>query len=142
MALLVLPDAWWHCCCCWWWWRRWWCCVLQRGFMWDTERLVAQVAHRSVFMPKLPHLFATCMWVYLRLDGSKRSECLPLVISQISRLRTPRARAMDLGRDLNLRPGFRRVPWPPRSRAHETRLAGGGAKKADVRETFMLYIAI
>ena len=35
---------------------------------------------------KAADLFAICMWVYMRLDGSKRSESLPVVISQISQL--------------------------------------------------------
>ena len=30
-----------------------------------------------------PHMFATCMWVYMSLDGSKRSYCLSVDISQI-----------------------------------------------------------
>ena len=51
---------------------------------------------------------------------------------------------MDPGRDQKLHPGFRRVPWPPRSRGYEKRLADGGAKNADVQKKFILslYIAI
>ena len=46
---------------------------------------------------------------------------------------------MDPGRDLNLPPGFRLVPWPPRSREQDKGLAGGGEKNADVPKTSILY---
>ena len=103
------------------------------------HRTAGGASRTSVFMPKLPNFFATCMWVYMRLDGSKRSECLPVAISQISRLWTLRVRAMDPGRDLNMHPGFRRVPRPPGCREHEKRLAGGRAKNANVPKKFILY---
>ena len=73
----------------------------------------------SVFMPKLPHCYATCMSVYMRLDGFKRSESLPAVISRFRDFE-------PLEHDQNLHRGFSRVPWPPRSQDHEKRLEGGG----------------
>ena len=50
------------------------------------HRTAGETSHTSIVMTNLPHRFVTCMWVYKRLDGSKHSECLPVVISQISRL--------------------------------------------------------
>ena len=45
---------------------------------------------------------------------------------------------MHPGKDLNLYPSFRRVPWSARTREHEKRLVGGGTKNTDVIKSFIL----
>ena len=50
------------------------------------HRTVGGVSRTSVFMPKLPHFVDTGTWVFMCLNGFKRSESLPVAISQISGL--------------------------------------------------------
>ena len=50
------------------------------------HRTAGGASRTWLFMPKLPHFFAICMWVYMRLDNFKRSEFLHVDISQISLL--------------------------------------------------------
>ena len=83
------------------------------------HRTVGGVSRTSVFMPKLPHFVATGTWVFMCLNGFKRSESLPAVISRFRDFE-------PLEHDQNLHRGFSRVPWPPRSQDHEKRLEGGG----------------
>ena len=49
---------------------------------------------------------------------------------------------MHPGKDLNLYPSFRRVPWSARTRQHEKRLVGGGTKNTDVQKSFILRRSI
>ena len=56
-------------------------------------------------------------------------------------LRTPRARATDLGQGPNLRKGSGRGPYEPRSREHEKRPATGGEDNAE-RPKRNMYINV
>ena len=49
---------------------------------------------------------------------------------------------MEPDPDLNLHPGFRRVPCLPRSRDREKRFAGGRAKNADAHLFFISHIVM
>ena len=47
------------------------------------HRTAGGASRISVFIPKLPHLFATCMWVYMRLDGLSARNASPWLFPRI-----------------------------------------------------------
>ena len=71
-------------------------------------------------------IFYNCTWVCMGLDGSTRSECLPVVTCDFEPPEhVPRTSArVHTGAVV-----FGRAPSVPRSREHEKRPAGGGEKK-------------
>ena len=82
------------------------------------------------------------MKVSIDLLGSSSAESDPVITRHISRLRTPRARAMEPTRDPNFRRGVQVAPLralQPRARERPT---GAGEKRANIRKKTHWYIVI
>ena len=74
----------------------------------STRRCMSEERLIPLLLPSL-HQWRTCVFSIVFLDSSS-TESTPVIICQISRLRTLRARATDPARDANLRRGVHGLP--------------------------------